>query len=119
MIFGTLNESNERGELLLVDGGMCHWHLRLDKVITIREIIVQRDRQGQGIGRTILEQLIAVPGAIAIRAKCPEDLPANGWYRAMGFEMAYVDVAKSGKRLFVWELALPDAAAVETNEGKQ
>ena len=58
MIFETLNESNERGELLLVDGGMCHYHLRRDGQLTIREIIVQHDRQGQGVG----EPLRQMPG---------------------------------------------------------
>lgn len=45
MIFETLNESNERGELLLVNGGMCHYHLRRDGQLTIREIIVWKERR--------------------------------------------------------------------------
>ena len=42
MIFETLYESAQRGELLLVNGGMCHWHLRRDGQLTIREIISTR-----------------------------------------------------------------------------
>lgn len=40
MIFETLCESAKRDELILVDGGFCHWHLRRDGQLTIREIIV-------------------------------------------------------------------------------
>ncbi|HCZ17728.1 MAG TPA: hypothetical protein DHV85_24785 [Candidatus Accumulibacter sp.] len=106
MIFNALHEAAQRGELLLVDGGMCHFHLRRDGVLTIREIIVLPDRQGQGIGRAMLDQLRAVPGARVIRAKCPAELASNHWYQAMGFTAAYVDQTKAGGRLYVWELAL-------------
>lgn len=106
MIFNALNDAAERGELILVDGGLCHYHLRRDGILTIREILVLPERQGQGIGRAILNQLRTVPNARVIRAKCPAALEANGWYRAMGFEIAYVDQTRAGDRLFVWELAL-------------
>ncbi len=35
MIFEALYESAKRGELLLVEGGMCRWHLRRDGVLVI------------------------------------------------------------------------------------
>lgn len=106
MIFNALNEAAQRGELILVDGGMCHFHLRRDGVLTIREILVLPERQGGGIGRAMLERLRAVPGARVIRAKCPANLEANFWYRAQGFSLAYTDQARSGMRLYVWELAI-------------
>lgn len=110
MIFNALQDAAGRGELILVDGGMCHYHLRLDGVLTIREIIVLPERQRQGIGQAILDRLQAVPGTRAIRAKCPEELPANGWYRACGFKFAYIDQTRRGGRLFVWELAVNGTA---------
>ena len=67
MIFEPLMESGNRGELILVDGGFCHWHLRRDGQITIREIIVLPERRGQGIGTAILEQLKCTPGAASDR----------------------------------------------------
>ena len=109
MIFETLNESNERGELLLVDGGMCHYHLRRDGQLTIREIIVQHDRQGQGIGRVMLRQLEAVAlaaGAASLFAKCPAELPANGWYERMGFALEGVEATRSGRRLNLWRMTV-------------
>lgn len=103
MIFETLWDSARCGELMLVDGGMCHWHLRRDGQITIREIIVLPGRQGEGIGRAMLEQLKQVEGATSIFAKCPVNLEANGWYEAMGFELEAVDEERS-RPLNHWRL---------------
>lgn len=107
MIFNALYDAARRSELILVDGGMCHWHLRRDGVLTIREIIVLPGRQGQGIGTAMLAQLRAVPGAKAIRAKCPGGLPANAWYRAMGFEMADAAGAGAGCSCGSWRYDHP------------
>ena len=106
MIFETLSESAERGELILVDGGLCHWHLRRDGQLTIREILVLPERRGQGIGAAILDTLKAVAGATSIFAKCPADLPANGWYAAMGFELEGTETTRTGRKLKLWRLRL-------------
>jgi GNAT superfamily N-acetyltransferase len=106
MIFEPLQQSAQRGELILVDGGLCHWHLRRDGQLTMREIIVLPERQRQGIGRRILEQLKTTPGATSVFAKCPADLPANGWYKAMGFQHQGTETTRSGRRLELWRLPL-------------
>lgn len=106
MIFDSLMESAERGELILVDGGFCHWHLRRNGQITIREIIVLPERQRQGIGTVILERLKSVSGAISIFAKCPAGLSANAWYRARGFILEGIEKTRSGKELNLWRLSL-------------
>lgn len=81
MIFSTLMESNERGELLLLDGGYCRFHLRRDGQLTIHEIISQKPGQGTAI----LDRLSCVEGARFLLAKCPTNLPANAWYQRRGF----------------------------------
>jgi GNAT superfamily N-acetyltransferase len=91
VIFELLWEAAQRDELLLVDGGMCNFHLRKDGQLTIREIIVLPHRRGEGIGRAILEQLRQIRGATSIFAKCPADLDSNGWYKHMGFELEAVE----------------------------
>ncbi len=107
MIFETLNESNERGELLLVAGGMCHWHLRRDGQLTIREILVEKGRRRQGIGRAMLERLIRDnPAATSIFAKCPWDLPANNWYQRMGFTLEGTETTRGGRPLNRWRLTV-------------
>lgn len=101
MIFETLYESAKRGELLLVQGGMCHWHLRQDGQLTIREIISIRP----GAGSEMLDQLKR-KGAANIFAKCPADLPANGWYERKGFICEGEEVTPRGRRLKLWRLLL-------------
>ncbi len=106
MIFETLHESAQRGELILMNGGMCHWHLRRDGQITIREIIILPEHQRHGIGSAILAQLKAVPGANSIFAKCPYDLGANEWYHRQGFVDEGIETTKTGRWLRLWRLQL-------------
>jgi len=99
VIFETLWESARRGELMLVDGGLCHWHLRRDNQLTIREIISTRP----GAGTEMLIKLQAA-GADSIFAKCPADLEANNWYEKKGFELEGEEVTRSGRVLKLWRL---------------
>lgn len=111
MIFETLYESSKRGELILVDGGMCHWHLRRDGQLTIREIISTRP----GAGSEMLETLKSVDGATSLLAKCPVDLKANGWYRRREFILERQEVTKTKRVLNVWRLNL-FTVQMETND---
>ena len=104
MIFETLHDSAKRGELLLVDGGMCHWHLRRDGQLTIREIITTR--KNAGIGERMLNILKATDGAISLFAKCPADLNANHWYAAHGFVCEASELTRTGRLLSCWRLIL-------------
>ena len=106
MIFEPLMESAERGELILVDGGFCHWHLRRDGQITIREIIVLPGQQRLGIGAAMLERIKRTPDATSIFAKCPADLPSNAWYAARGFTDEGTETTKSGRALRLWRMNL-------------
>jgi len=102
MIFDALHESAQRGELLCVDGGFCHWHLRRDGQLTIREIISTE----LGAGRRMLSILCGTPGATCIVAKCPSHLPSNTWYKRRGFVLVGAETTRSGKGLNVWRLSL-------------
>lgn len=95
MIFESLHESAIRGELLLIDGGYCRWHLRRDGTITIYEIISTRP----GAGSALLTRL---PAGHALVAKCPADLPANAWYARRGFACIATETTRSGRTLNVW-----------------
>lgn len=102
MIFETLYESARRGELLLIDGGMCHWHLRRDGQLTIREIISTKP----GAGSAMLVVLKQTPGAISLFAKCPSDLDANEWYARRGFANEGTETTPSGRVLRLWRFPL-------------
>jgi hypothetical protein len=101
MIFETLFTSMKRGELLLVDGGMCHWHLRRDGQLTIREILSYRRGAGQEMLNCLLNQQ-----AVSIFAKCPVDLSANAWYEKRGFALEGVEITRTGRKLNQWRLKL-------------
>jgi hypothetical protein len=102
MIFETLYESSQRSELLLIDGGFCHWHLRRDSQLTIREIISTR----KGAGSKMLEILKKTQDASSLFAKCPIDLPSNSWYAHRGFQCEGHEVTPSGRKLNLWRLQL-------------
>lgn len=101
MIFETLYESSKRNELLLIDGGFCHWHLRRDGQLTIREIISTKP----GSGSAMLKELKNKPAA-SIFAKCPVDLEANKWYQRRGFVLENIETTKTGRWLNHWRLIL-------------
>ncbi len=103
MIFEALNDAATRGDLLLVEGGLCHYHLirrgPMAGQVTIREILVLPDRRGQGIGSAMLAQLEQVPGATSLYAVCPADLPAVDWYRRRGFTESHRRESRTGRPL--------------------
>ena len=113
MIFETLHDSAERGELMLVEGGMCHWHLRNDGQLTIREIISTK----KGAGSLILRRLEATLGATSLFAKCPADLPANWWYTRRGFYVERMETTKSGRKLICWRKSLDTPKHLPNNAG--
>ena len=102
MIFETLMESAAKCEVIFVDGGFCHYHLRRDGQLTIREIIVLPACQGRGIGSAMLSRLEGIKGASSLLARCPADLPANGWYVRKGFILKGTEDTKTGRKLNVW-----------------
>ena len=106
MIFETLWASAQKGELLLVKGGMCHWHLRRDGQITVREIIVLPGHQRQGIGTEMIDTLKKTYGATSIFAKCPAELPANDFYQVLGFQCEGTETTRTGRLLKLWRLDL-------------
>jgi hypothetical protein len=105
MIFEALYGAHRKGELILLNGGFCRWHLRRDGQITIHEII----SSAPGAGTRMLEILRNIGEsreAHSIVAKCPDDLAANGWYAARGFEHAGIHETQSGRTLNIWRLQL-------------
>lgn len=102
MIFSQLYDAALRGELLLVDGGMCHYHLRRDGQLTIREIISTR----RGSGKRMLAKLKMTPGATSIFAKCPSNLKSNQWYARNGFILEGQETTLRGGGLNHWRLRL-------------
>jgi hypothetical protein len=102
MIFEALHESWARGELLLMDGGLCRYHLRRDGQVTIQEILSTK----RGAGQAMLAHLRQLPGAVALVARCPTDLPSNAWWRKQGFELIETTSTRTGRSLNLWRCLL-------------
>jgi hypothetical protein len=99
MIFESLHDSAEKGELLLIDGGYLRWHQRRDGVITIYEIISTRPGAGWEMLSTLIEQ------RKPIQAKCPVRMKhANAWWRRRGFTLVATEQTRGGTALNVWRL---------------
>lgn len=97
MIFAALDEADRRDELFLVEGGLLRYHLRKDGVATIREVLVLRECRGRGIGRELVERVRRRHPAATLRARCPAELPSNGFWRRLGFSLV------SSGAVNVWE----------------
>lgn len=103
MCFTQLHEAMQRGELILIEGGFCRYHLRIDGQLTIHDILSNRP----GAGSAMLAMLKKVEGARLLLARVPQHLEANDWYRRRGFELAGEEQTKRGTPLNVWRLTLP------------
>ncbi len=99
MIFAALYESLLAGELIMIDGGMCRYHLRRNGQLTISAILSNKP----GAGKQMLEMLKAkkADGAKYLLAKCPKEYEANKWYARKGFQLAKVE-----DRINIWKLEL-------------
>lgn len=85
MILAILQESAERGELILMKDGLCRWHKRRDGVVVVREILVQPWCHHQGIGRKMIREIqMKNPGA-SLMARCPNHFSSNQFWHALGF----------------------------------
>lgn len=88
MIFVALSEAADKGQLLLVDGGMCRWHRRKDGVVVIREILVMPTIRRTGIGHRMIAHVLASNSGRVVRAKCPvKYVSGNAFWEAMAFTL--------------------------------
>jgi len=111
-------ESVARAELLVATleghpAGFLRFHHTKAGHTTLREVAISSIFRGRGIGRKLILALISAAreiGAASIRLSCPVDLPANGFYRSLGFRRSHRR-SKAGKSrpLYQWELPLVTA----------
>jgi len=101
--------SLERGWLLVTEHegqivGFCNYRHCRDKHTTIYEICVALSMRGQGIGREMIDALIAearIQRQFYIQLKAVVGLPANEFYAKCGFEHVGVDEGKK-RPLNIW-----------------
>lgn len=87
MIFVAMNEAAERGRLLLVDGGLCRFHLRRDGVVVIREILVLPTHRRKGVGRAMVNEVRRRHPGCKLLARCPVPYDSNRFWGMIGFAL--------------------------------
>lgn len=96
MVFISLYESYLRGELLMVEGGLCQFRHRRDGQITIHVLLSNKP----GAAKRMLNQLLdRHPNRIV--AKCPIEYESNAWYKRNGFHL----IGTEGK-INIWSMEL-------------
>jgi ribosomal protein S18 acetylase RimI-like enzyme len=110
---GAYIEGMMRNELALIQSrgeiiALCHFHIRRDRVLVIYEIATKKEHRGNGIGRALIQAIKRLGerrGASAIFLKCPEEQPANAFYKAIGFRLIGKEAGKK-RRLNAWRFDL-------------
>lgn len=90
--------------------GFLRYHHTRAGHTTLREVAALGHVRGRGIGHALIEALIAEArgtNSALIRLSCPVELPANEFYRSLGFRRSHRR-SKPGKSrpLYQWELSL-------------
>lgn len=114
VIRGALARSIETSEVFIALGvskeliGFVHYRHRRDHQTTLYNIVVEPDFQRQGVGTQLLDTLRDDAKGRAqtfILLKCPQELPANKFYKEYGFKLIEVDEGKK-RPLTIWQLYL-------------
>jgi ribosomal protein S18 acetylase RimI-like enzyme len=91
--------------------GFVHFRCCRDGHATIYEIAVLPEYRRRGIGRALVEAVVqeaASRGCAVLQLKCPMDLPANEFYRRVGFTEAGIEEGKR-RPLRLWQKRLDPA----------
>lgn len=116
-------ESIHRGEIIVALNirqrimGVVHYRHRKDGQTTLYSIVVDPKQTKKGLGRALLDALRSeslILGQKNITLKCPEELPANGFYYACGFTLMTTEPGKH-RTLKVWRLQLTESVLSEAD----
>ena len=84
--------------------GFVHYRHRQDSQTTLYEICVDEASRRSGVGRSLVQALTIESQALGkacIRLKAPTSLPANDFYRCLGFVLTDVQQGRR-RQLNVW-----------------
>ncbi len=86
-----------------------HKHLREDQRTTIYYLCTDSTYRRHGIGKRLMEAVAVdtrLCGNKRITLKCPTQLPANHFYKSIGYTLEGSETDHEGGRLNVWTLSL-------------
>ncbi|XWX02493.1 GNAT family N-acetyltransferase [Aggregatilineales bacterium SYSU G02658] len=104
----SLVQAIESQELIIIanDGllGAVHYHHRCDGQTTLYHIAVDSNKRQLGVGRSLVNALRNECKTLKmekILLKCPVELPANAFYKALGFKLVITETGKH-RQLNIW-----------------
>ena len=100
-----------------VAGFVIYRHRKRDLQTTLSEICVADSWRNQSGGRLLIDTLYEECEALKrefILLKCPEDLPANDFYSAVGFKRIKTEAGRV-RKLNVWQLIIHQAVEMEAS----
>jgi ribosomal protein S18 acetylase RimI-like enzyme len=109
----TLAASIRQKEILVAENdghiaGFVHYHHRRDTQTTLYNIVVSPEKRERGIGKRLVKALVTETQSCNkkwIVLKCPAELPANKFYRRIGFRRWRKEPGKR-RTLIVWRLSM-------------
>lgn len=109
----ALAESIARDEIFVAadDAGLIgfvDYHHRKDEQTTLYHLVVAPEWRQRGVGRKLVEVLQTEAtklGKEYILLKCPADLPANAFYRELGFKLIACENGRR-RKLNSWRFVL-------------
>lgn len=86
-------------------------HLTQRAMSWLRDIVVKEEYRREGIGESLIRQIREDSPHPILKAKCPQDLPANKFYMDMGWVLESTEEVEDGRNLNVWVLGRPDSSS--------
>jgi len=97
-MYSQLYESFLKGQLILIEDGICRFNIRKDGYLVIYDILSMKPGSGQRMLSMLKEK------GLPILARCPIGFDSNHWYEKRGFVLQGKEYTRSGKELNVWIL---------------
>lgn len=117
IVAATFTDAIRRGQLLVAEhanevvGFVRYNHRVRGDETALYDICVAASAQRQGIGRLLVERLsesCRLHGRRTIILRCPETLPANGFYAHLGFQRITIEPGRR-RPLVLWRLTLQES----------
>jgi ribosomal protein S18 acetylase RimI-like enzyme len=117
IVAATFADAIRRNQLLVADNsgevvGFVRYNHRIrGNETALYDICVADSAQRQGVGRLLVEALIAscrLHGRLTIVLRCPENLPANEFYAHLGFQRIQVEPGRR-RPLVLWRLTIQES----------
>jgi ribosomal protein S18 acetylase RimI-like enzyme len=117
LVAAAFTDAMRRGQLFVAEQaghvvGFVRFNHRVrGQETALYDICVDASAQHRGVGRLLVQELsesCRLHGRLTIALRCPESLPANGFYAHLGFQRIAIEPGRR-RPLVLWRLTLREA----------